>query len=260
MRPPLDDERLREWIVDNIKRDGGTTRRAVETRSIERRVATAEAPPAGAAGASARTAAETTRVVGIVAPFGDVADLGAFTEEYAPEAFRDQEKRGWQGTPTVLGLWSHNIDHPLASVQGDTLKLNTTRAGVGYEMYPVTEGIGAYALKLVGRGDVTGSSAGFYVLQEMWELHEDQDGYQIGHRTILSAVLREASLTPWPAYPKATAEPRSITTTDLERWRRRYSTDRTEGVDTLAARRQLDLLGRRWRGPHNTTKRRCGSA
>lgn len=42
------------------------------------------------------------------------------------------------------------------------------------------------------------------VHEELWEADGDMP-----HRVILRATLREASLTPWPAYPGATAEPRA---------------------------------------------------
>jgi HK97 family phage prohead protease len=212
-RPPLDDDSLREWIKENIRKDGGVTYRTAasdEVARIERRVAA----PTVERAALPRTRAldvgnvdAVAAVAGIVAPFGDIARIGGvFTEEYDGKAFRDQQGNSWRESPPVLGMWSHDLTQPLASVVSGTLKLRTTRIGLEYTMWPVPEGVGAYALQLVGRGDVAGSSAGFSILEDVWL---DRD--KLPHRVILRARLREVSLTPWPAYPAATAEPRAAT-------------------------------------------------
>jgi HK97 family phage prohead protease len=115
------------------------------------------------------------------------------------------------------------VSSPLASVKAGTLKLSTARAGISYRMWPILEGVGAYAMRLVNRGDVTGSSAGFMVDREEWTVDDDD----IPHRAIVSATLREVSLVPWPAYSDATAEPRE---SDLAKLGRRLTGNRTRLV------------------------------
>ena len=130
--------------------------------------------------APASSKSTPTRVVGVVCPFDSPAVIAdTFTEVYDPGAFRDQEAKGWKDTgPSVLGLWNHDRAAPIASVASGTLKLKTTGRGVEFDMTPVPAGVGEYALQLVARGDVAGSSAGFIVFEDVWT-HREGDRYPI---------------------------------------------------------------------------------
>ena len=142
---------------------------------------------------------------------------------------------------TVLGLWAHNHDAPIASVAADTLRLKQTRQGLTYTMWPILSGIGRFALDSVRRGDTAGSSAGFVIDEEAWLEVEG-----LPHRIVAKATLREARLTPWPAYRTATAGINTIGRSGPVDVRRVLASRRADGSPkpTRVERMRLDLARR----------------
>lgn len=118
------------------------------------------------------------------------ADLGGFIEIIHDGAF----SKTLQESKDIKALWNHNPDIVLGSTKAGTLILSEDNTGLRYEIIP-SESYMNY-VETIERGDVTGSSFGFYVVKDELELV----GEQI-IRHIYEVQLIEISPTAFPAYP-----------------------------------------------------------
>lgn len=123
--------------------------------------------------------------------FNQMTNLyGDVWEEIAPEAITDLSK--------VRALYNHNMDIVLGTVENNTATFRKEPTGVVGEI-EINEhdpdAMGAYAR--VKRGDVKGSSFGFYPTKEE---HRTEDGKEIFRVTGMELI--EVSPCVFPAYPQ----------------------------------------------------------
>lgn len=107
--------------------------------------------------------------------------------------------------PDILGLYNHSMDNVLARTSSGTMRVHVDETGLAYEMDPAPTTLGKDLLILLERGDVRGSSIGFYCLEDAWDL--GPDGMLI--RTIVRAAVFDISVVTDPAYLTSDASLRS---------------------------------------------------
>lgn len=132
------------------------------------------------------------KLVGTAAVYDTLSeDLGGFHEIIKPGTFTESLK-----TADVRCLIDHNSSLLLGRNKSGTLRLLDSATGLNIEDdLPNT----SYALDLVavmGRGDLTGMSFGFHVLEDCWEA--DAQGRMI--RTVTKADIFDVSAVTYPAY------------------------------------------------------------
>ena len=118
-------------------------------------------------------------------------DLGGFIEIIRPSAV----DRSLAPGQDVRALWGHDSGQPIGRTGPRTLTLHKDRVGLYGQVEVPTWG-SAY-LETVERGDVTGASFGFSVLEDEW--HFTQDEMVI--REIFDMTIFEVSPVAFPAYP-----------------------------------------------------------
>jgi uncharacterized protein len=137
-------------------------------------------------------------VQGIAAPYGSLSvDLGGFREEYQRGCFAEFLKSG----EDALVLAFHNPEHVLGRMSNGTARFWEEDDGLHYEAELPDTQIARDLSVLLGRGDVSESSSGFYVLQHRWE---QRSSGRV--RIIEKAKLVEASIVCFPCYADARAE------------------------------------------------------
>lgn len=182
-------------------------RRAVGT-SIEVRAAEGEAP--SLSGYAAMFNSET-----VIA--------GYFRETIAPGAFRDAIK-----TDDVRALFNHDPNYVLGRTTNDTLKLTEDKQGLHYDVTLNMADPDAVRVRAkVERGDVTGSSFGFFVEEEKWQ-EPAKGSRELPLRTILKASLFDVSPVTYPAYDSTSVSARS----------RSHAESLVDAAKTLAAAEQ----------------------
>lgn len=151
-------------------------------------------------------------IEGYAAVFDVVTDLGWFKEVIMRGAFTESLRN----KDDVRGLFNHNPDAILGRTTAGTLQLREETRGLWYGItLPDTQVARDLAVSLK-RGDITGSSFAFQVLDE-----EPQtiDGAEV--RAITRAKLFDVSPVTYPAYEETTAEARGADLVYLEALRRR---------------------------------------
>lgn len=126
-------------------------------------------------------------------------DLGGFRETVRPGTFSKtlRERRG------QVMLWNHNIDIPLASTRGRTLRLAEDDRGLLVEADLPDSPAGQNAATAIRRGDVSAMSFGFTVTRDAWSPDHKT-------RELIEVRLLEVSPVVWPAYPATTATVRHL--------------------------------------------------
>lgn len=132
--------------------------------------------------------------------FGD-----KFLEEIAPDAFKESISNRNQ-----KALWNHDTSKPLGSVKSGTLRFKEDAEGLNYDVDIPNNSYGLDAYESIKRGDVDGSSFGFYAVEQKWAevMHEGEKLYK---RTITKGELLEVSPCTFPAYESSEINVRSIT-------------------------------------------------
>jgi HK97 family phage prohead protease len=104
-------------------------------------------------------------------------------------------------------LINHNPDLIVGRTAAGTCRLSTDKVGLKYE---VDVSDTSYCKDLVialNRGDITGSSFSFSIIQQGWkdfgDDDDDDDFYTV--REILSCTLYDVSMVTYPAYESATS-------------------------------------------------------
>jgi HK97 family phage prohead protease len=124
-------------------------------------------------------------------------DLGGFKEIVAPGSLT----RSLKENPDVKCLRDHRSELILGRTTAGTLSLEDQPTGLFFRCtLPNTSAANDLAESL-SRGDVSGCSFGFNVMNDTWM--DDADGNLI--RTLLDLNLFEISVTSFPAYPSTTA-------------------------------------------------------
>ena len=136
------------------------------------------------------------RVTGTLAPYDSLScDLGGFKEVYAKGCFTDSVEKD---DPMIL--LNHNIDVVLGRKSAGTARFSEDLFGLTYEVdLPDTQA--ARDLKVsMERGDVSGSSAAFFIDEYHWE---NRGGVRV--RVIEKAQLLEGGPHTLAAYEKSSA-------------------------------------------------------
>lgn len=155
-------------------------------KQIELRAATA--PLEVREGDSGRT------VVGYAAMFDKLSqNMGGFVERISPGAFAQTITQR-----DILALVSHDPDRLLGRTSSGTLRLAEDEIGLRYELDLPDTVEGRDIAALVARGDVRGSSVGWFraSVKDSWSRTES--GYTL--RSVDEVSLRDVGPTPNPAY------------------------------------------------------------
>jgi HK97 family phage prohead protease len=133
-------------------------------------------------------------LVGYGAVFGKLSqNLGGFVEVIQPRTFAQTITQR-----DILALVSHDVDRLLGRTSSGTLRLSEDEIGLRYELDLPDTTEGRDLAALVARGDIKGSSVGWFTasVQDSWGRTEQ--GYAM--RTIREVSLRDVGPTPMPAY------------------------------------------------------------
>lgn len=131
----------------------------------------------------------------LVVPYNSASvDMGGFKELYSPGCFRD----GLTHDPHAL--FNHDVGCILGRQSAGTAKFYETAAGVCCDVTVPDTTLARDLLVSMRRGDITQSSAAFWVLRAHWETRSGER-----FRIIDQALLREAAVQPFPAYEMASA-------------------------------------------------------
>lgn len=145
----------------------------------------------------------------------------------------------------VRALWNHNREIVLGRRSANTLQLKTDRRGLHYVIEPPDTQAARDAMTLIRRGDVSGSSIGFFVRTEEWRL---DGGIEV--REIQDIELLDVSPVTFPAYTSTTASVRhseehlfdARSSYHVWKERQQYEEQRRRTLDTLAARVRMAEL------------------
>lgn len=196
-------------------------------------------------------ASGTPRISGYGAVFYDEADPGTeyflwsdMVERIMPGAF-DRAVR----EDDVRSLFNHNPDLVLGRNQAGTLELSIDRRGLFYDVRPPeTDLVRDQVLTPIQRGDVTGASFMFDVLDRSWR-EVEVDGKLVYIRELNELRLYEVGPVTFPAYLSSTAAARgrhsresadlyADARADLERW----LSDRRAKAQAAAAAARARIL------------------
>lgn len=131
-------------------------------------------------------------------------NLGGFIERVAPDAFSEARAGGW---PDVVCRFNHNSDLVLGTTAADTLRMQTDRLGLDYQVLPPDSR--ADVRELVQRRDIRHSSFAFRVPQGGDEWGTTDTNFPM--RTLRNVELVDVAPVLTPAYPDATAAIRATT-------------------------------------------------
>lgn len=129
-------------------------------------------------------------------------DLGGFFEQIAPGAF-DECLRG---NPDIVGLFNHNFDCVLGRTSSGTMSVSIDAEGLLYTIDPPDTQLARDLVTSMRRGDIRGSSFGFYCLEDTWDIDQETNSLI---RTITKASVFDCSVVTDPAYLDADSTVRS---------------------------------------------------
>ena len=117
-------------------------------------------------------------------------NLGGFREIIKPEAV----DRTLQEAADVRALWNHESGVVLGRTRAGTLALTRDARGLRVDIDPPSWA--GPQLESIARGDVTGMSFGFHVLDDEWR--DGDDGIPL--RLVSDMRVSEVSIVTFPAY------------------------------------------------------------
>jgi HK97 family phage prohead protease len=124
-------------------------------------------------------------------------DLGGFQERILPSAVDRTLREGLD----VRALVDHDTSKIIGRTKAGTLSLRKERDGLSARIEPPNTSVARDLVESIGRGDISGMSFGFRVLDDDWHM---EDGIPI--REILDMVIREISIVSFPAYEDTNVE------------------------------------------------------
>ena len=147
------------------------------------------------------------RLEGLAIPFGVMSEDIGFRETIAPGAF----SKHLRSDPDVRAYVEHDASQIIGRTRAGTLTLEARDDGVHVSIDPPDSARGNDLVESVRRGDLSGMSIGFRVIEDSWETTRDGES----HRTVHEAELLETSVVSNPSYPETTIALRS-----LDRWQK----------------------------------------
>ena len=186
-----------------------------------------------------------TELVGLAAPFYDGTPAteyelwsGVF-ERYMPGCFNSIAEQD------VRCLFNHDASLLLGRNKSGTLALNVTNRGLEYAVQVPDTTVGKDVMTLCSRGDITGSSCGFFVREERWIVVDGKREI----RELLAVDVFDVSPVTYPAYEGTDAATRSTQATGMEEARRSWQKHREEmarheqdAMEFAKAKLELDAL------------------
>ena len=149
-----------------------------------------------------RADGEQSVAVGYAARFDALSqNLGGFVERIDPKAFNQTVTQA-----DVRALFNHDANYVLGRSSSGTLRMDVDDEGLRYEIDLPPTAAGRDLAVLLKRGDISGSSFGFRVLDDEWG--ETEDGYPL--RTLKAVALRDVGPVTFPAYTAAESALRSL--------------------------------------------------
>jgi uncharacterized protein len=149
-----------------------------------------------------RAEGEQSVAVGYAARFDALSqNLGGFVERIDPKAFNQTVTQA-----DVRALFNHDANYVLGRSSSGTLRMDVDDEGLRYEIDLPPTAAGRDLAVLLKRGDISGSSFGFRVLDDEWG--ETEDGYPL--RTLKAVALRDVGPVTFPAYTAAESALRSL--------------------------------------------------
>ncbi len=125
-------------------------------------------------------------------------DLGGFRELISPDAV----DRTLKDALDVRALVNHDHGKVLGRTTAGTLELVKDRKGLRVLIEPDLEiSYAADAMRSVARGDISGMSFGFRVVEDDWNFDAP-----MAIRTVLDMRISEVSVVAWPAYTATNVE------------------------------------------------------
>jgi HK97 family phage prohead protease len=128
-------------------------------------------------------------------------NLGGFVERVAPSAFARTITE-----QDIRALFNHSEDLLLGRSTAGTLRLEEDGTGLHYEIDLPDTTVGRDVAVLLERGDLSGSSFGFRVIEDEWS--ETDSGFPL--RTLRQVSLRDVGPVTFPAYTDSTSALRSL--------------------------------------------------
>ncbi len=178
-------------------------RRALEASGLEARAGDGAGPP---------------RLEGHAAVFGVEADVaGMFRERIEAGAFAETLARD-----DIRALRNHDPGLVLGRTRAGTLRLSEDGRGLLATIDPPDAGYARDLIESVRRGDVSGMSVGFAVLDEAWGMESG-----VAMRTLRKVKLYEVSVVTFPAYAETDVSLRSLEARRAP-WRRALARRRLE--------------------------------
>lgn len=132
-------------------------------------------------------------------------ELGYFREKIRAGAFAESLKRG----DDIRAFGHHRSDQIIGRRSAGTLKLAEDEKGLKVEIAIPDTTAGRDTLISVKRGDLTGMSFGFNVVDDEWS-RQTEGGKTIYSRELIRVDLHEVSVVSFPAYPGTSVEARSM--------------------------------------------------
>ena len=160
-------------------------------------------------------------------------NLGGFVERIAPGTFTQTVQDA-----DIRALYNHDANLLLGRNKAGTLRVSEDAVGLAYEIDLPDTTVGRDLARLLERGDVSGSSFGFRVIEDDWG--ETDSGFPV--RTLKSVALRDVGPVTFPAYVDADSAIRSL------------AVARNLDIDILIAAARADKLSSALRADSSDTE------
>ena len=189
---------------------------------------------------SIRAEGDAKKIVGHAAVFNTPTEIGWWIEEIAPGAFANSITKD-----DVRALFNHDPNFVLGRNKSGTLALSEDDKGLVYEITPPDTQIARDLLVSIERGDISGSSFGWYTKKQEWS-EEEKGGVTIIRRRILEAELFDVSPVTYPAYEETDVSLRSSIERAYNAYKESVKPEKVSDSVLIQARhayrkRQLDI-------------------